>query len=90
MGRYFELSALNDTACKRIQVYKFTKFDNNDILLCLYYTGYIKVLVEIDTRREFAYWDSQYRLGMFISRIYYRLGKDAAENHIQSVGLNVC
>ena len=90
MGRYFELSALEDATCKRIQVYKFTKFDNNDILLCLYYTGYIKVLVELDTRREFSYWDSQYRLGVFISRIYYRLGKDAAQNHVQSLGLNVC
>jgi len=84
MGRYYDLAALADSSCKAVVIFGFRKFDNKDILLGLYDNGMYKVFVELDSESEFSYWESQYKEGMFVKRLFYRLGNDAANKHLQS------
>lgn len=82
MGRYYDLAALQEPSCKTIVVFSYRAF-TTDIILGLYDNGMYKVLVELDSDNEFSYWEAQYKEGMFIKRLFYRIDKSEAQKHFQ-------
>jgi hypothetical protein len=85
MGRYFFPGVLLESKQLAVEGRDFgtiaIKPDN--ILIGTYSDGFSSHIIELDTDEEHKYWESEYKIGIYIKRKFFTVSKEVAEKYQQ-------
>ena len=85
MGRYFFPGLLLESKQLAVEGKPFGSIHikQDNILVGIYDDGFSSHIIELDNEEEHKYWESEYKIGIYIKRKFFTVSKHIAEKYEQ-------